>query len=208
VQIGPRVAEGAQVLGRIKTRQPAKVVEQARLPCRRAPMAWAASSITFSLCLAGDVVDRLQRGQLAEQINRDDRPGLLGNLRLDQARIDVERRRIDVHEDRPGAQPGDRAGGGEERERRADDLIARFDSDGHQGAQQRIGPAADTDRVFVPHTTPGFSRTLDVRAQDQGLLIEHLVNGAADSLRIGRYCACKSNSLTFMPAGYGTGSKK
>ena len=36
-------------------------------------------------------------------------------------------------------EPVDHAGGGEERERRGDDLVARPDAEGHESGQQRVG---------------------------------------------------------------------
>ena len=63
-------------------------------------------------------------------------------------RIDIERLRIDVGENRPGAKPRDRAGRGEERETRQDHLVARGDVQGHQGQQQGIAARGAADGVF------------------------------------------------------------
>ena len=66
------------------------------------------------------------------------------------AGIEVEGRGIDVDEHRPRAEPRDRAGGGEERIGRRDDLVARADAERHQRQQQRVGARRDGDRVRTP----------------------------------------------------------
>ena len=71
-----------------------------------------------------------QRGQLgerrrpAEEVHRHDRLRPRGDPRRDVVRIEVERDRVDVREHRRRADAGDRLGGGVERERRADHLVA------------------------------------------------------------------------------------
>ena len=64
--------------------------------------------------------------------------------------VDVVGRRVDVDEDRLGAEPGDRAGGGEERVGRGDHLVARADPLGHQGDQQGVGAGGDADGDCAP----------------------------------------------------------
>ena len=54
---------------------------------------------------------------------------------------------LDVDEDRPRAEPRHDPGGGEERERRGDDLVAGSDAERHQGDQQRVGARRDADDV-------------------------------------------------------------
>src|SRR5207244_3760894 len=60
---------------------------------------------------------------------------------------EVEAARLDVHEDGPGAEPGDGAAGGEKGVRRGDDLVAGADAQGHQRHEQRIGTGGDADGV-------------------------------------------------------------
>ena len=62
--------------------------------------------------------------------------------------IDIEGLRIDVGKDRPGAEPRDRAGRGEERETRQDHLVAGGDVQGHQGQQQGVAARRAADGVF------------------------------------------------------------
>ena len=75
---------------------------------------------------------------LAEQVDRHDGLGGRRDPPLDGRRIDVERGRVDVGEDGPGAQPGDGAGRGEEGEAGQDHLVARPDVEGHQRQQQGV----------------------------------------------------------------------
>ena len=88
---------------------------------------------------------------------------------LDGRRIDVERVRIDVGEDRPGAQPGDGAGGGEEGEAGQDHLVARPDVQGHQRQQQGVAARGTADGVprlaVVGHA---LFELLDVRPEHEG----------------------------------------
>ena len=64
--------------------------------------------------------------------------------------IHRERVRLDVDEDRPGSDAGDRAGRREERERRGDHFVARTDAERHQRDEQRIGPRGDRRRRARP----------------------------------------------------------
>ena len=63
-------------------------------------------------------------------------------------RIEVERRGIDVAEERPRTEPRDDACGREERERRRDDLVAGADVERHQREQQRIGARRQAEAVL------------------------------------------------------------
>ena len=85
---------------------------------------------------------------LAEQVYGDD--GLRGrsDQRRHVLRIDIERLRIDVGKNRPGAKPRDRAGRGEERETRQDHLVAGGNVQGHQGQQQGVAARGAADGVF------------------------------------------------------------
>ena len=63
------------------------------------------------------------------------------------AGVDVERGRIDVDEDRLRAEPGDGAGGREERKGRRDHFVAGADVERHQRGQQRVGSRRHADGV-------------------------------------------------------------
>ena len=79
-------------------------------------------------------------------MDRDDRPRSRRDRRFDLRRVDVVGIGLDVDENRFGAGSPDRAGGGEERVRRRDHLIAGADTASHQRQEQRIRSrgAADT----------------------------------------------------------------
>ena len=68
------------------------------------------------------------------------------DARLDLRRIDVVVGEIDVDEHRRGAEAIDDAGGGEERVRGNDDLVARPDAENHQRDEQRVGAGRDVRR--------------------------------------------------------------
>ena len=112
-------------------------------------------------------------------------------------RVDVERDRIDVDEDRLGAQPPDRAGRGEERVAGQQHFVARADVDGHQRQQQSVaargaadgelGLAIRGERVSsVSHSGP---RTNRPESQTRAI-------AASNSSLSGWYCRCTSNSGT------------
>ena len=133
--------------------------------------------------LGRDLVDGFEIRQLPEQVDRNNRPGFGRDFPGEFAGIDIERRRFDLRENDFPPHPGDRPGRGEEREARADDLISRLDAQRHQRAKQRIAPAADADGVLdAAILSQIFLEFLDMRPQDQRLLIEHFVQRPADFL--------------------------
>ncbi len=71
---------------------------------------------------------------------------------------------------RPRADARDRAGGGEERVRRGDDLVARADVERHQRDQQRVGTGghADAELAAGVFGDRGFER-LHLGAEDEML---------------------------------------
>ena len=73
------------------------------------------------------------------------RPAVLVDERLHSSSGEIERLRIDVAEDRPRTDPGNRSGGRKKRERRGDHLIAGADLERHQREQQRIGSGGHAD---------------------------------------------------------------
>jgi hypothetical protein len=95
----------------------------------------------------GDGVDRGEIGALAEQAHRQDRARRGTDRGLEQRRIEIVGVRIDVDEDRPCAEQRDRLAGGDEGERRGDDLVARSHPERHQREQECVGSACDGDAV-------------------------------------------------------------
>ncbi len=92
------------------------------------------------------------------------------DFRLDQGGINVECSRIDIDKDRRRPQARDATRRGEEREGWADHFVPRLDAQGHQGAKQRVGAAADADGVFgLAVGRQFFLESLDMGAKDQGL---------------------------------------
>ena len=91
--------------------------------------------------------DRVHVGRLTEEVDRYDRLGVRGYFGFDRAGIDIERDRVDVREHRGRADPHDGSDGGEERERRGDDLVSCSDPFGHQRDDQRVRAAAHAHRA-------------------------------------------------------------
>jgi hypothetical protein len=81
--------------------------------------------------LAGDGQEAVHRAGDAGVVDGEEGAGAPRDGLLDQGIVQVKGVRPDVHEDRPGPQAGDGVGGGDEGERRQDDLVA-----GPQVAQQ------------------------------------------------------------------------
>jgi hypothetical protein len=85
-------------------------------------------------------------------VHRQERGRALGHRRGRRLRIEVQRARIDVGEDRPGALVEHDVGAGHERERRRDDLVPVRHAD---RAQREVQPGrAARHRARVLHADP------------------------------------------------------
>ena len=80
----------------------------------------------------------VHRGRVAVEVHRHDRHGARRDRRRDRVRVEAEAARLDVDEDRLGADQAHGVRGGGERERRHDDLVARPDAQRQQ--RQRAAP--------------------------------------------------------------------
>ena len=116
--------------------------------------------------------DLLDRGHLPEQIDGDDRLGLVAHGRPNRVRGDIERARIDVDEHGAGPDVVDGACGREEREGRRDDLVARTDVERTQRQQEGIGTIGAADGVLDVRQSRHAALQLRHRiAEDERLLI-------------------------------------
>jgi len=120
----------------------------------------------------------MQVRRLAEQMDRDDRFGSRRYRGDGRVGIDVEGIGVDVHEDRLGAEPDNRAGRGEERVRARYDLVAGPDAEGHQRRQQRVSTRRHRDGVFDAKLAgqvlfEGF----DFGAADEALTVDDASDG-------------------------------
>ena len=98
-----------------------------------------------------------------------------GQRGLDRLGMEVEGGRIDVGEDRPGAEPHDRAGGRPEAERRGQHGHARPDTEPAEREEQRVRAGCDADRVR--HAAVLRHRrleALDVRPEHERLAREYV----------------------------------
>ena len=76
----------------------------------------------------GDGVDRVHLAGHAVDVDRHDGPRAVGDAALDRGRVHRKRGRVGVGEHRQRLVRQDRVVGGDEREGRADDLVARIDA--------------------------------------------------------------------------------
>ena len=92
---------------------------------------------------------------------------------LDLGRIEVQRGRVDVGEDRRRAAARDRLGGREERERRADDLVAGADLERVEREHERVRAVGDADRLLDAEVLGGLAlERLDLGAEDEAAAVE------------------------------------
>ena len=146
-----------------------------------APIAWAASSITASLCSRGDRQNRIHVGALAEQMDRHDGLGGRGDGRFDQRRIDVECGRIDVDEDRLAAQPRHGRGRGKKRVAGQDHFVAGPDVQRHQRQQDRVAARGAGDRVrHVAIRGDRLFQRLAIRPKHEAARCQHPPHGRGD----------------------------
>ena len=95
--------------------------------------------------------------------------------------VEVGRDRVDVGEHRARAQPGDGAGGGEEGERRGDDLVARAHAQSHERDHQRVGARRDADRAGRAGCRRELAlERLDLGAADEAAGVDHAGPGGVE----------------------------
>ncbi len=117
-------------------------------------------------------------------MDRQDRLGLGGDLRLDGGGVEIVALRQAVDEDRLCADAPDAAGGGEEGVAGADHLVSRADPQRHQGEQDRVG--AGRDGQGVPRAQVGGAfpfQGLDLRPHDEVAAGQDPLEGGAQPLR-------------------------
>jgi hypothetical protein len=85
--------------------------------------------------------------RLTEEVNRNYGLGPRRDAPSQLLRIHAVVHRIDIHEDRFRAKPGDNARRGEEGEGRDHHLVAGLDTERHESGEQRVGPRGDADGV-------------------------------------------------------------
>jgi hypothetical protein len=178
---GACVAVGAEVLAGIEA-------EAGEIPDASAPLAVDLGAMGLRGVLdEGQAMTRRDRTELrhvrrlAVEVDRDDGPRPRADRRLDAVGIEVERARMDVHEDRRRPDVADRLGRGNERVSGRDDLVALADTTGPQGQLERRGPGRQAHGAARPDE-PG-KRALeigDLPAQDERGRVEDAGNGGID----------------------------
>ena len=117
-----------------------------------------------------EIVDRRRP---SEEMDRHDRLRARGDPACDVGGVEVQRSRVDVGEDRGGADSRDRLGGGVEGEGRADHLVAGADLERVEHEHDRVGSVRDPDRLLDAEGLGGLAfETLDLRAEDEASALE------------------------------------
>ena len=170
------IAERAEVLGRIER-------EAAGQP----QSADAASAVAGADGLgrvlderhpAGNGGQRRHVHRLSEQVHGNDGLGLRCHRPAHRIDVQVVGRRVDVDQHRPRAEPGHASGGGEERKRRRDHLVAFADAGRHQRHQQRVGARRYPDCVRHLEVVGEFAlEGEDFLAHDAALAVAHPGDG-------------------------------
>ncbi len=125
--------------------------------------------------------DGVQIERLAVQMHGQQGLGARRDGRFDQPGIEVERGIINIHIDRPRAAIGNSPTGGNERERRGDDFIARADIVEAHGHVQRRSAAVEAERVFdVAIGGEVLFKLGHIRAEAKGTVIECARKGGVE----------------------------
>ena len=148
-----------------------------------APIACAASSIDRHAEPRAERDEPFEVDRLPEEVDRQDRleprAAARGALHVGDGR--VEGRRVDVREDRLGAEPRDTARGREERVGRADHLVAGPDPVRHQREEDRVAAGADGDRLGRAAVVGELAlERVDLGAQDELLRLHDARERGAD----------------------------
>ena len=129
----------------------------------------------------GDGHDRVHLRALAVKMDRQDGLGVGSDSGLDFGGVDVVGLRVDIDEDRLGTEPGDPAGGGEERVGGGDHFVAGADPLGHQADQQGVAAGGNADRVRAAAILGQLGFTFGHgRPEDAHLRFQHGVYRRAD----------------------------
>jgi len=131
----------------------------------------------------GDRVDLVHVGRLPVQADRHDGLGARGDGGLDLGGVDVAGVRLDIHENRLGAEQHNYFCSRDKGERRGDHLITGLDAHGHQADQQGFGAAGHGDAVLGAGV--GLKLLLQLahfRAHDVLAVLQHLVHALLDGI--------------------------
>lgn len=124
-----------------------------------------------------DFVDGIHVGGLTVNADGDDGAGALGDGVLEEFGIHVPRVGADVDEDGFGAEKHNDLGGGDPGVGDGDHFIAGAYLQRHEGNEQGIGAAGNTDAVFHPDVIGQFFlEFLDLGPKDELSVIEHCGN--------------------------------
>ena len=146
-QDGTAVAERAEVLGRVERERPDGAERARRAPAPRRPDGLRGVLDDGEVVGVADRAERRHVGALAEEVDRNNGLRALRDGGVDACRVQVERVRVDVGEDGRRAEQRGGLGRGDERERRADHLVARANAERHQRDLERVGPVGDAEGV-------------------------------------------------------------
>lgn len=180
---GAAIAVAAEGLAREETRA-SNVAQVAAL----APLVFGAKTLGGILdhdqiVAVGDRIDLVHIGRLPVQADRHDGLGTRGDCCFDLGGVNVAGIRLDIHEDRLGAEQHDDLGRRNEGERGRDDLVTRLDPHRHQTDQQGFGAAGHGDAVLGAGV--GLELLLKLahlRAHYVLAVLQHLVHALLDGV--------------------------
>src|SRR5512140_3692133 len=178
---GPGLAIGPQVLPGVKAEAP-RVPDRTRLlPLVLRPVGLGGVLDDEEFPFSGDLHNGVHVRHLPEQVDRDDRPGLRRDGRLDLRGIHVVGRRVHVDEDRLRSAPADRLGGGDERVRHGDHFVPGPDSKAEQGCPKGVRAAPHPGGELRPAERGEllFELRHERAARERGL-VEHLLDRVRD----------------------------
>ncbi len=133
------------------------------------------------MCRRGDFADRVHVGRAAVQMNGQDRASSRRDGALDELRIEIAGRGIDIDEDGHGAAISDRFGRGEKRVRRGDHFIVGLNAERQQSQMERRRPAAERDAMPGAAEIREFPlESLDFRAQHERRVLADAVERRQD----------------------------
>ncbi len=130
---------------------------------------------------SGDLQQGVHLRALAEQVHRQQGPGLGRQRRLHPLGIEVEGLGVDVGEARARADLVGAGGGGEERERAGQHLVARADLQRSEGQDQGVGARGAADRGAGAGVSGDFLfEPGDLFTEDELLRVDHSLQRPSD----------------------------
>ena len=168
---GAAVAEAAEVLGRVEAPGGERAEAADPLAAPERPLRLRRVLEQPQAVLPAQGEDGVDVEGAAVEVDAEDAHGTTGDPRRRVGRVEVERPRVDVGEDRPAAEEDDRLGGGEEGEGGDDHLVPWAQAEGAQGEHQGVGAVGEAGTGGDPQVGgEGRLEFPHLGAEDEGAL--------------------------------------